>query len=218
MPFPFKGACLHKREIGDGRNHAGQDCSGFRALKRKQGRIFHMIDGNAVRQLAAHVRQIVPFRSAVHDQIQILSGVGHHQIVDNPTIARQQQRIAHPVGPQSGHVARDEALERFRRTLTRQSQLTHMTDVEQPGMLPGPQMLGHDAFELNRHFIAGEWHHPPPMRAMPAIERQLAGLCSFCGLIAARRIAPIRLATRLIMLVRRTVVDVSAHLRLSSDS
>ena len=35
-----------------------------------------------------------------------------------------------------------------------------MADVEQPGILARPQMLGDDAFILDRHLIARERHHP----------------------------------------------------------
>jgi hypothetical protein len=39
-------------------------------------------------------------------------------------------------------------------------------------MFADPQMLGHDAFILDRHFIAGERHHPAAMTAVPVVERQ----------------------------------------------
>ena len=59
-------------------------------------------------------------------------------------------------------------------------QLAHVADIEQAGIFAGPQMLGHDAFILDRHLIAGERHHPPALRAMPRVERQLAELGARC--------------------------------------
>ena len=55
-----------------------------------------------------------------------------------------------------------------------EQQLAHMADVEQAGILADPQMLGHDAFILDRHLIAGERHHPRAPGAVPAVERQCA--------------------------------------------
>src|SRR5207253_5581431 len=52
-------------------------------------------------------------------------------------------------------------------------QLAHVADVEQPRILPGPQMLGDDAFILDRHFIARERHHPGTLGAVPPVEREL---------------------------------------------
>ena len=42
---------------------------------------------------------------------------------------------------------------------------------EQAGVLASPQVLGHDAFILDRHQIAGEGHHPGAAGAVPAVQR-----------------------------------------------
>src|SRR3546814_4578048 len=47
-----------------------------------------------------------------------------------------------------------------------------MTDIEQTRMLAGPEMLGHDAFILNRHHIARKAHHARAAFTVPCIERQ----------------------------------------------
>src|SRR3546814_2946302 len=39
-------------------------------------------------------------------------------------------------------------------------------------MLAGPEMLGHDAFILNRHHIARKAHHARAAFTVPCIERQ----------------------------------------------
>ena len=46
-----------------------------------------------------------------------------------------------------------------------------------PAFVAGPQMLGDDAFILDRHLIAGERHHPGAVGAVPGVERErLPGL------------------------------------------
>src|SRR3569832_1408003 len=47
-----------------------------------------------------------------------------------------------------------------------------MADVEQSGILARPQMLGHDAFILDGHVIAGERRHAATAGAVPRVERQ----------------------------------------------
>ena len=74
-------------------------------------------------------------------------------------------------------------------------QLAHVADVEQAGVFASPQMLGHDAFVLDRHLIAGEGDHPAaPWRdarrpAQACRELRLRTVATF-GVAAERLPAP----------------------------
>ncbi len=101
--------------------------------------------------------------------------VRDHQIVEDAAILGEQQRIALLVLGKASDVGREQRFERrdhVRAALGAEDELAHMADVEQPGRVAHPQMLGHDAFILDGHVIAGEFDHPPALRAVPAIERQ----------------------------------------------
>ena len=52
-----------------------------------------------------------------------------------------------------------------------QEALAHVRDVEEPGVLARPAMLGEDALVLHRHRITGEWHHARAELDMQGIER-----------------------------------------------
>jgi hypothetical protein len=94
------------------------------------------------------------------------------QIVQDAAILGEQQRIFLAVDLHSRDIGRDQLLQLGVQPVAGQEQLPHMADIEQPRMLAHPQMLGHDAFILDRHFIARERHHPPAARAVPRVERQ----------------------------------------------
>ena len=66
-----------------------------------------------------------------------------------------------------------------------------MADIEQSGILAGPEMLGHDAFVLDRHLVAGERDHSRALGAVPRIERKLVELLQ-AGAIAALGVAAVR--------------------------
>ena len=97
-------------------------------------------------------------------------------------------------------------------------QLAHVADVEQARAFARPQMLGHDAFVLERHLIARERDHARAFGPVPAIERELLDLLG-SDARAAFGIAAQGLAACLV-LVGRTAVDFSAQWtsRLIGDS
>ena len=62
---------------------------------------------------------------------ETVAAMGDHQIVEDPAILRQQQRIAQPVLAEAGDVARRQRLQPSRGAVARHQQLAHMADVEQ---------------------------------------------------------------------------------------
>ena len=63
-------------------------------------------------------------------------------------------------------------------------------------MLARPQMLGDDAFILDRHLIAGERHHPRALGAVPGVERK--GLVWSVVSVIVQRSHRVALARRLL--------------------
>jgi hypothetical protein len=97
-------------------------------------------------------------------------------VIEDAAILRQQQRRALLALPQPGDIGGQHRLERrddVRALFRAEQQLAHVADVEQPGRFAHPQMLGHDAFILDGHFVARERDHPATACTMPRIERQL---------------------------------------------
>ena len=146
---------------------------------------------------------------AVDDDVEILAPARRHQVVDDPAFLVEQQRI---FGLHVGgglEVAGHQLLERRIDAAAVHQQLAHVADVEQPGILARPQVLGDDPFVLDRHFVAGERHHPRTALAVPGVERKLVEL--------RRRSAPAASGSPLygraprLGFVGWTVVDFPAH-------
>ena len=190
MALPLERTGGHEAQCVDARDQAGERGNGFRTLQRKQRALFQVVDGDGVGQRLAQVAEILVFGGAVHNHVEGLARrrgfaclaermrfrqARHHQVVEDAAIVGEQQRIAHAVGRQHLEIARQQRLERLRHALAREEQLAHVADVEQAGVLARPQMLGHDAFILHRHHIAGEGYHPALFGAMPGVERQQRG-------------------------------------------
>ena len=154
-----------------------------RALQRQQRLILHEVDRHLVGHVVEKIRDIVILGRAVDDDIHPVLAPGHHQVVQDAAIVGEQQRVAHAVHAQAGHVAGQHRLQRSVLTLAGEQHLAHVADVEQPGLFARPQMLGHDAFILDGHLVSGERHHPAPAGAVPSVERQLQDRRLFAPLI-----------------------------------
>src|SRR3954454_3842529 len=90
-------------------------------------------------------------------------------------------------------------------------ELAHVADVEHSGIFARPEMLGHDPFVLDWHFITGERDHAAAVGTMPRIQGKLVELWGFSAGAAVRIAAEMR-APRL-GLIGRAVVDFPAHSR-----
>ena len=100
-----------------------------------------------------------------------------HQVVDDPAVGVQQQRILLLARLQDFIVAGHEPLELGGGVGAGDLALAHVRHVEQAGVFAGPTVLGQDALILDRHVIAAEAHHPGPQGAVRGVQgRGLQGL------------------------------------------
>ena len=158
---------------------------GLGALDRQQRTILQALDLNLARELFAHDGEVVVLASAIdhHEQAVIIRSSGH-QVVDDAALAVEQHGILLPAGLQADEVAGHDLLEGRQRRDAAQPGLAHVADVEQAGVLAGPEVLLHHAIGvLNRQLIAGERHHPPAQRHVGGVQRRgLEGLLGHtCG-------------------------------------
>ncbi len=143
-------------------------CSASSAL------VVDMVERDLVGQILAQMRDIVIFARAVDDHVDRRPRPAReHQIVEDAAILREQQRIflvrrACTPFTSAGH----QRFERVVEAVARQSSWPMWLTSNSPADLAHPQMLGHDAFILDRHVIARERHHPPAARAVPRVERE----------------------------------------------
>ena len=131
-----------------------------RPLQREQRLLLHMVDDDFAGQPPLHVGDVAMLGRAVDDDVEIVAAARRHQIVDDPAVVVEQQRI---FGLHVGgglEVARHQLLKRRIGAAAMHQQLAHVADVEQARIFARPQMLGDDALILDRHFVAGERHHP----------------------------------------------------------
>ena len=165
-----------KLKLGDAGNDGFEHFGGARPLQREQRLLLMWSITTSPGSRRSMIGDVAMLGRAVDDDIEILAAAGRHQVVDDPAVIFEQQRIFGLHVGRCAEVAGHQGLERGIHAASVDQQLTHVADVEQAGILAGPQMLGDDAFILDRHLIAGERHHPPATGAVPGIERQLVEL------------------------------------------
>src|SRR5690606_23586230 len=142
------------------------------ALEREQRAILEEFQRDPARQALAHPVHIAALGGAVDDEVEPLPPARNDQVVDDPAVVVEQQRIAQRPVLERGEVDREQRFERGLGALAGDEELPHVRDVEQSCTRAGPFVLGDDALELYGHRIAGERHHAPAAGAVPGVERQ----------------------------------------------
>ncbi|PAV92710.1 hypothetical protein WR25_13303 [Diploscapter pachys] len=187
MAVPFERTRRHEHEALDTRHQPRDRFDRLRPLHREQRLLVHQVQRHIVGQHVEQIGEIVIFGRAVDDDIiarlaermrAVCRQRRHHQIVEDAALVVQQQRIADLGRRQAGDVARQHRFQRLRdrrriQAVPGQRHLPHVADVEQPDRVAHPQMLGHDAFILDGHFVAGKRHHAAATGAVPGVERQV---------------------------------------------
>ena len=96
-----------------------------------------------------------------------------HEIILDPALIVQQQRVSHLPVFEADDVRRRELFERARRILAVEEGLPHMRDVEKPCAGARMQMFLDDAGRvLHRHLVAREGHHLGAERDMQRVQRR----------------------------------------------
>ena len=149
-----------------------QRCKSLGALQGQQGAVVQVIDRYLIGQVLTQVTDIVPLGCAVYDQIEAVAPTRDHQVIQHAAILIQQERIARAMGLQRRQIDRQYGFKRGFHALTRNVELAHMADIEQPGAFPRPEVFGDDPFVLDGHPVSGEFDHPPVTGPVPGIERQ----------------------------------------------
>jgi hypothetical protein len=109
------------------------------------------------------MRCICLLLTGIHNQKQMFAAARNHQVIKDATGGIGELGVAHPPRLEPGEIAGHQALERRCSSIEivgLDTDLPHMGNIEQPGMLTGVLMLGDDSGGiLDRHFISGERHH-----------------------------------------------------------
>ena len=131
-----------------------------------------MIEDDPARQPALEFLDIALLGRAVDDDVEGIAAAGRHEVVDDPAIVVEQHRVTQAAVLEQLELTGEQRLERCVDPVAVKGQLAHVADIEQPGMLASPKVLGDHAFILHRHRVARERYHPRTARAVPRIERQ----------------------------------------------
>ena len=165
----------HSGRFGHERREHGL---GLRALQRDQRTVVVKHDVAGRRKPGLKMGKIVGLAGCIDHEHEVVAAIGDHEVVEDAAPVVRQERIALASRLQSEDVDGNQRLQRQRGVLDPAAlgphgDLAHMRDVEQPGRLPGMQMLLDDAaVVLQRHRISGEGHHPRAVALMPCGERR----------------------------------------------
>jgi len=111
-------------------------------------------------EIGAHMADVlIPHRCVDHRE-QIITGVGHDQIVHDPAIGIGEERVTGLAFGQWCDACRHQGLELFGGTIAAQLDLTHVGNVEKRRFFTTLGMFAHDPHRiLDGHFPAGEVNH-----------------------------------------------------------
>ena len=106
-----KRSGLHEAELGDAGYCRIQDLGRLWPLQREQRLLPHMIDDH-VAEAAFHVFDVDVLGGAVDNDVKIVAPARRHQIVDDPAVLVEEQRIFGLHVLRIAKIARHHALER----------------------------------------------------------------------------------------------------------
>jgi hypothetical protein len=97
----------------------------------------------------------------------------HQHIIHKRALRRRQRRVLNLADRELCRVIRRDVLHRLERIATRDFDLAHVADVEQPGSCPDGVVLVDDAGVFDWHVPAAEFDHTGTKRSMARVERGL---------------------------------------------
>jgi len=153
----------------------GQHLRGLRPLQGHQRPVLQAIDSHLAGQLVVDDLEVVLLAGAIdHHEQAVIVGAAGHQVVDDAALLVQKDRIALLAGLQADKVAGRHLFEGRQGRNPPQAGLAHMGDVEQAGVLTGPEVLfEHAVLVLHGHGIAREGHHAGAGLDMGGVEGRL---------------------------------------------
>ena len=169
-PLPLQRTRVHEGEAGHGRDEGGQGGLGGGALQGQQGPVGDVLDGDALEP--RQPGQVVSGAGGVDHQQEPVAVMGDHQVVEDPAPLVGEESVALPVLGQAEDAGRDQGLQRGRGLRQvpghgADQDLAHVRHVEEAGVGPRVQVLGHHPGELHRQLPTGEFDE---LSAQPEME------------------------------------------------
>ena len=154
-------------------DHCARDRFGARPLQRQQAAIVGAHEVGFALRRRFDQRPVLVLTAGIDDDVEIArrAGLGRardHQIVKHAALVVEQHGVADLARLQALDVGGNQALDQrgdllvrgfaFKPVALRQREEArpHVRDIEQAGMRARPIVLGDQAFELQRHVVAGE--------------------------------------------------------------
>ena len=162
-----------QRPVGEAVQHRAR----FRALDREHRVVRQPVDhiDVEVRGMALKPRQVTLVVGGIGDRQEVALGepVGE-QVVEHAAALVAEHAVLGTALGQPADVVGQQQLQQRRGTGPASLDLSHVRDVEHPGVAAHGHVLGLDARVLKRHLPAGEGHEPGPGGAMAFVQRGAA--------------------------------------------
>ena len=143
-----------------------------RTLQRQQRATRFRHDVHRSAQMTAEMGDVVFLAGGVDHQPQAVFGARRDQVVENAAAVAREQRVAHLSGAETLYVARHQSLQRRVRVRSDETDLAHVTHVEERSAAPRLPVLGEIARRIpQRHLIPGEGRHAHLRRPVHGVER-----------------------------------------------
>ena len=144
-----------------------------RPLQGEQRRLVRAIlEPHARRAVLAHPGQVLLTIRRVHDDHELRLGTVDEQVVHDPAVRVAHGRVHGLAGLGGRQVVRDQPVHECERLGSRDEELAHVRDVEQPRALPHELVLPHVAGVADRHLVAREVDEPGSGRDVEGMERR----------------------------------------------
>ena len=152
-----------------------------RPLHRNERAMLRADQPHACGQARRKVRVVGFLGGGVHDEEEHavfgrVRRAGHHEVVEDAAFLVGELGVTLAAGGEVDDVRRHQCFECARDRLVigaNQERLSHVRDIEQPGLGAHMIVLGNDAVGvLHRHLVAGERHHAAAARDVQRMQRR----------------------------------------------
>ncbi len=169
---------VHEFQLAAIRYETGKGIHRRGPLQSEQGTLVEILDLDIAGDVGAQMRLVVFLAGGIHHQHQMIAKVGHHEVVEDAAGLVGEKGVARLRLAQPRNIGCHHALERAGGIAARfcaQAQLSHMRNIEQPGLGSGVQMFGQDSGRiLHGHVVPGELHHLGAKLHMECVKRRMS--------------------------------------------